>query len=221
MPAPPLHIAAAYVLAAFFSCDPRAAPAVHFNYVEKDPSFVTDRATEDLRSLGPTLPNVNMADFPITSGIAQGKTELQTSMDFTTQKTLFGSYCLWPDAIEVTLTYEAQVYIARNYAPTSCRFALTREHEMRHVQTDEDVLRQFLPELKKDAEDRAAKMEAKGPFDAGQVETMKNLVMDTYRDGLTRELDKLDAERTRRQQQIDTPQEYTRLSAACPGEPLR
>jgi hypothetical protein len=194
---------------------------VHFNYVEKEPAFVGDRSTEELRSIGSTLPSVNMADFPITSGIAQGKTDLQTSVLFTTQKTLTGDYCLWPDSVDITLAYQAQVYIAKNYAPSSCRYAVTLQHEMRHVQTDEDVLKQFLPDLKKAAEDRAGKLETKGPFNESQRDQMQTLVTETLKDGITRDLQRVEAEQAKRQALIDTPEEYTRLSRACAGEPLR
>lgn len=216
---PQIHLAAAYMLASIFSCDAQPAPALHFTVREKPPVFVSTRSTRELRALGTTLPNVNLAEFPTTSGITEGKVDLQTSIAFSSQETLTGRYCLWPTEVDVTLSYEAHVYIASEYAPQSCRYAVTKQHELRHVAADEDALREFIPRLKKSAEARAAKGYPDGPFDLAGRDSMKNLVLETFRDGLARDLDKLEADRSRRQLAIDTRAEYTRLSRACPGEP--
>lgn len=216
-----LHLAAPYVLAAFLTCDAQPAPVVVFNYVQKDPIFLTDHTTQELRALAPSMTSVNLADFPITSGITQGNINLETSILFQSQGQLTGGYCLWPKEVDVTLTYQAQVHIAKEYRAYSCRFIETRLHELRHVAADEEVLKQFIPGLKQAAEARAAKGTAEGPFDLEQRDAMKKLISETYETGMSRELDKLESARTLRQQAIDTPAEYTRLSRACPGEPLR
>lgn len=217
---PSLHIAAAYALAAFLTCDAQPAPVVHFHYIDKPPIYLSDHSTRELHAIAPTVSGVNLAEFPITSGLTQGNINMETSILFKWQETMMGRYCLWPDEIDVTVTYQAQVHIAKEYKPGSCRFDETKLHEQRHVAADEQVLKEFLPKLQQAAEARAAKGFSQGPFDLPQRDAMKSMVAETYKAGMARELDKLDVVRAQRQGAIDTAAEYTRLSRACPNEPL-
>ena len=217
---PTLHLAAAFVLAGFMSCDAQPAPAVIFKYEQKEPIFLSDHTTKELRAIAPSISSVNLADFPITSGVTQGNINMETSILFKSQELLTGGYCLWPAEVDVTLTYRAQVHIAKEYRPYSCRFIETRLHELRHVAADEEVLKQLLPTMKAAAEARAAKGYSQGPYDRTQTETMRGLISGNFKEGMSRELDKLENARALRQQAIDTAAEYTRLSRACPGEPL-
>ena len=217
---PQAHLAAAYVLASVFSCDPQPAPPVHFNFVERPPRFVSDLPSRELRALGPVTPGINPRDFPVTSGITQGVVGMTDDVLFKWQELVLGGFCLYPTGVTVTVTYDATVHIATEYPRGSCRYAETEKHEQRHVRADEDVLKQELPGMRATAEAWAAGGSSPGPFDKAQLETMRNLMAVKLKDALERDMIRIDQARSARQREIDTPQEYERLSRACPAEPL-
>ncbi len=216
-----LHIAAPLVLAAFGACAPGPPPAVHFAYRDKPPVFYSGHTTAELRRIAPTLTTVNLRDFPVTSGVTEGKIGLETSLLFKSQEQLEGGYCLWPESLDVTLTYQAQVSIAKEYKPASCRYAETKAHELRHVAADEDAIHAFLPGLEGAAAEAAARLGPEGPFSLQQREAAKDRLLESVKTSLAQALEKLDSARNLRQRAIDTPAEYMRLSRACPGERLR
>lgn len=218
---PPLHPATAVVLAGLLACDPQPVPEIQVNYAEKPPVFFNSHSTVQLRALAPTLGTVNLADFPITTGVTRGKITMETSILFRSKSNLLGRYCLWQAEVAINVSYRPEVYIAKEYRPGSCRYAQTKLHELRHVEVDKSVMKELLPRLKKVAAARAAKIGTRGPFDETQREAAKSILLHSMQEAVSGELDRIESVRHMRQQLIDTPAEYTRLSLACPGEPIR
>lgn len=217
----PFYLAAAYALVAFLTCDPHAPPSVNFRFADKAPIFSSTRTTRELRLMAPSVTGIDLSHFPVTSGLTQGKIETETSISFESQQLLSGDYCLWPQEVDVTVHYQAQVYIAKQYPPDSCRFALTRQHELRHVAADEETLAEYLPKLKETAIRTAAQAFPAGPFTRAARDQARDAILEAVKDALAGEMDRLDRARQQRQQAIDTAQEYMRLSRACPGEPIQ
>ena len=218
---PPLHAATAVVLAGLLACDAQPVPEIQVNYAEKQPIFFNSHTTNQLRAIAPSLGTVNLQDFPITSGVTRGKITMETSILFRSQSNMLGRYCLWQAEVTINVSYRPEVYIAKEYKPGSCRYAQTKVHELRHVEVDKGVMKELLPELKKVVSARAAKIGTRGPFDDTQREAAKSILLHSMQDAVSAELDRIESVRSMRQQVIDTPAEYTRLSRACPGEPIR
>jgi hypothetical protein len=218
---PPLHPATAIVLVGLLACDAQPGPEIQVNYAEKQPVFLNSYTTDELRAIAPSLGTAKLADFPITSGVTQGKITMETSILFRSQGNLLGRYCLWQAEVTINVSYRPEVYIAKEYRPGSCRYMQTKLHELRHVEVDKGVMKELLPGVKKVVTARAAKIGVRGPFDETQREAAKSILLHSMQDAVSAELDKIESVRQTRQQVIDTPAEYTRLSQSCPGEPIR
>lgn len=221
MIAPSLHAATAVILAGLLACDAQPGPSIQVNYAEKQPVFFNSHTTEQLRAIAPSFGTVSLADFPVTSGVTRGKITMETSILFRSQGNLLGRYCLWQADVAINVSYRPEVYIAKEYRPGSCRYTQTKLHEMRHVEVDKAVMKELLPELKRVATVRAAEIGVRGPFDDTQREAAKSILLHSMQDAVSAELDRIEKVRALRQQLIDTPGEYTRLSQTCPGEPIR
>ncbi|TAL26907.1 MAG: hypothetical protein EPN97_18660 [Alphaproteobacteria bacterium] len=218
---PSLHAATAVVLAGLLACDPQPAPDIQVNYTEKKPVFFNSHSTAQLRAIAPSMGTVNLADFPVTTGVTRGKITMETSILFRSLGNLLGRYCLWQAEVTINVTYRPEVYIAKEYRPGTCRYTQTKLHELRHVEIDKGVMKDLLPELKKVVAARAAKIGVRGPFDDTQREAAKSVLLHSMQDAVSAELDRIESVRAMRQQMVDTPAEYTRLSLSCPGEPIR
>lgn len=106
------------------------------------------------------------------------------------------------------------VYVAREFPPGTCAYQEIYEHELRHVR----VYRQHLVSIEKDI---AATLERRfatgapwrGPVGQAQSRLQKE-VEERWIPYLQREIDRSRMD----QKQIDTPEEYERVSNSCNGE---
>jgi hypothetical protein len=186
-------------------------PATHIEVVTTPVAYGTDRnrswreltvmsgdATPTLRALGLTVAEVGHKAFVETAGIEDQRN---------------GRVCVRPSIrVEVSVT-PMTVYIGREIAGDPCRDAAALEHELKHVAVYRD-------ELARIADDTRERLEA----------SYGNRVL-YYRDraeaqratqaALAAEIGPLLAEDGRqikvRQREVDSPEEYASVSAACGG----
>jgi hypothetical protein len=215
-----LPLAAAYTLARLTVCGPVAPPAFELHYLPHDPMFHTGDSARELRARAPATAGINPSEFPVTSGLTSGSIRASSSILFETEEPAANQYCLWAKKVVISLSYRADVYIAREYREGSCRFAQTRAHEMRHVDTDLQTIQEYLPDLQRGIGDQLRGLQALGPVTDDARVAGQNGLLKQVESRLNAVLSGLEATRHRRQQAIDTPAEYRRLSAACPGEAL-
>ena len=110
---------------------------------------------------------------------------------------------------------ERTVLVARELPHGSCIHGEVLAHEMRHVAADDAMLNEFMPVIRQRLEALVGRI---GPV----VSRSQNHAMTVMRGQIDRELEALNREftreRDRRQMQIDTLEEYRRVSTACEGE---
>jgi hypothetical protein len=103
------------------------------------------------------------------------------------------------------------VYVAREYAADPCRARVIREHEQRHVDVYAGYAREAVPLLTQ----RLNAIVGNAPHFAGTVDEAQSRL--DRRIAETLEAFMRDSERTlaARQAEVDTPEEYERVSTAC------
>lgn len=128
-----------------------------------------------------------------------------------------GRPCVAVRAVDVALRLtRREVRVAAEIKPQSCLRREVEAHEQRHVDLDEEILRAYVPALR----DHVARMAAQlRPVSASSWSEAQGLVEQQVRDaGLRLENDFLEGRRRRHLAEIDTPDEYARIAAACePG----
>ncbi len=113
---------------------------------------------------------------------------------------------------------DTTVYLARELLPHSCGYETVLEHESRHVMVDQQILAAYLPQLPPLL---AAKLRQTGVVHAVSTEVAIEHLNNVMRNYL-RDLGAVIARvRERQQQQIDTLEEYKRISRSCNGEIAR
>lgn len=127
-----------------------------------------------------------------------------------------GSLCVAPSEIHITLALEERrVYVARELPEGTCIHGEVLAHELRHVQTDERLLAEFLPRVEPRVRGELRRI---GTYRASSQEeawARLNAVMKPLMQSLMRDFG---AERSARQARIDTLLEYRRVSVSCNGE---
>lgn len=127
-----------------------------------------------------------------------------------------GAVCAALSKLTVTFGFQERVvYVARELPPGSCIQREVLNHEMKHVATDEALLREFMPTFKRRLETVVARQGTVRVRGQDQALTALRQPIDAAVNDLMREFS---SEREKRQAKVDTLEEYRRVSKSCNGE---
>ncbi|HLY90639.1 MAG TPA: hypothetical protein VKQ27_16785 [Acetobacteraceae bacterium] len=107
------------------------------------------------------------------------------------------------------------IYVSNELPPNSCIFHEVFDHEMVHVHIDHRLLREMLNRLQ--AVLRQA-LDAAGPIVASSEQDGVQRVTRLAQDVVDREMHAYAVERQQRHGELDTPEEYRRVTASCGSE---
>jgi hypothetical protein len=127
-----------------------------------------------------------------------------------------GIACAHVQHVDVTFGFrDVTVFIASEIPPDSCAFNETMAHEQRHVEVNRDILNQFVPVI----EDRFKEyLKLNGVSKVQNADYAKQIINDRLKAIMDEVVDQMTAENIRRQREIDSRDEYARLSRVCDGE---
>lgn len=211
---------AAYMLAAVSVCAPQQPPVVTLDFTNKEPNVQNILSSKELGQFDVSTQFSHGRDEVFTTGgITAGHIGAGFELSFKkSMKPESGLFCLWLEKVAVSVDYAPQVHIASEYVPGSCRYQQTLQHEIRHVHTDLITLREFTPVIQQAVQSTVKTFSVAGPLPSDLVDQSQNEMGNTIKQALSDAVDHMDRIRLIRQQQIDTRQEYMRLSKACAGK---
>jgi hypothetical protein len=206
------------ILAATLTCNPATPPEVKVEFNNHTPVQVNDRTLADLGAMQTdTTFSHSKNEIFSTRGITQGrmrnKFEMAYTETFDMQKT---QYCMAPTQIRVSVDYIPVIYIAKELAAGSCEYDVTLKHEIQHTNIDIITIREYLPRIEAAARQAAYSLGVAGPIAPHQREAAQQTHMARVQKAIDTATADFDSVRHRRQQAIDTRQEYLRLSKMCP-----
>ncbi len=126
--------------------------------------------------------------------------------------------CLWLDQVKVVIRLKQTVYVAKEYAPGTCMYKSVWEHEHKHVRTDREILNKYRPIYEKEIKRYLSTFPVVGPVtvrEEGAAQQKLGEQIEYVISGLT---EKMESERARRQQGVDTLEEYQRVARMCRGK---
>ncbi|MFH1157575.1 MAG: hypothetical protein V1721_01630 [Pseudomonadota bacterium] len=213
----PLSLSTGYILAGLLSCDPQTAPTVTLQFQNAPLQINNTRSSSDLaRMKTHTLSPQYGAEFPVVGGATSSDLQIKYNAEFMTSSALSSdSVCLWAKAINITVIYAPVIYISSDYKPGSCQYSLTEEHERLHVNIDIITLNEFLPYIRREAENAVSAWRGTGPVGKNQTESNQEALLKPVADALGKVTSHLQRTRSLRQQQVDSRSEYRYVSSAC------
>lgn len=128
-----------------------------------------------------------------------------------------GRGCIWFSAIEVNIHTAPTIFVASDFKDNKCRFGEVFKHEVKHVTEDRALLEKYTDEIS----DRLNVLMGQpvdytsGFIPLDDMEQTKNDMQMAMEFVLGVMFEKMMTERTKRQQSIDSLEEYTRVSGAC------
>lgn len=176
------------------------------------------RRSSDALSLAELRRAASAAGFsgPVV-GAYQQTIAYHADIDATAQDVAQGKACLAPRSVIVHVQIERIIYIPREFLNDNCLSKLSREHEEKHAQAQDSVLDDLKPQIMSavrkviDENSRPA-----APSDREALATFTTEVQSS----IEAVLDKIEAERRRRNAAVDTPQEIDLLTSSCQGRAI-
>ncbi len=219
-PIEPLTLSSSAILIGLFSCDNIPTPIVNVISKEDPIIFKYDKYSNELQNsfdidtISPYAAHEKTKLGGLTSSNITIQTEFKISWS---TNPILNKTCMWFDKINVTIKNSPTVYIAKEYKRNRCRRNTTLQHEMKHVNTDRDIIEEYLPMIKTTAA-RIGKISApRKPIASKNIQSTKENIAKAINEALQEVSKKLEKTQRIRQQQIDTREEYDRLSRACSG----
>jgi hypothetical protein len=127
-----------------------------------------------------------------------------------------GTSCAEIERADVTIGYkEVTIYIANDVPQGTCGFDEIMAHEHKHIAVNRQILQDYVPIIRDSLRDY---LRTNGVFYEQDHDFALHLLHEKIQDILNQLGGQMVQDNVTRQRQVDTPQEYRRLSDACNGQ---
>jgi hypothetical protein len=165
-----------------------------------------------------TLDPHNVNGVAVTQGYMQGGIRLVPSVEVS-YKTYnqYGVSCIWYKKISITIELDPTIVIAKEVRDDACMGPAVMQHEHKHVAVDRAMVNKYSHVIGRRVNEELEKRGfILGPVAGTEVKRIGEGMQQTVFDIVTREYEKMDAEREKLQRQVDTKAEYDRIADHCP-----
>jgi len=122
--------------------------------------------------------------------------------------------CAWPTVVTVTLSTAPTVYVGADHG--ACMRGVGLGHEMQHVAIDRKVIDTYGPIFRKQVGAMIDAMNSQAPPAGLDLQSIRDRIEEKINAVIAVTSDSLNTDRAAQHRTLDSPQEYRRLSAACP-----
>jgi hypothetical protein len=149
-------------------------------------------------------------------GLMQGGIQLKETMRFNTLTHRgLNQICYWFDAVTVTLHIEPTIYIAREFPRNSCKHNAIKEHEMKHITVDREIVNKYATVIARSLKTELDRQTVYGPYRVSQSKEVEIYMKDRLESILRKHAKEMEDERRVRQQAVDSLAEYERVNRMC------
>jgi hypothetical protein len=122
--------------------------------------------------------------------------------------------CAWPTVVTVTLSTAPTVYVGADHG--DCLRDVGLGHEMEHVAIDRNVIDFYSPIFRRQINAMIDAMNSTAPSPGLDVQSWRQRIEEKINAVISVQSDALNFNRAARHRILDSPEEYRRLSVACP-----
>ncbi len=202
--------------AADVRCKVPKAPIIQVQPKTADIRYDFTQTTEQLTAQGSNTVNPYSAKMDTTTGGLRADSVKMTSnvkMGTLTYPSL-GVGCIWYDSVVVSIDLNPIIYIAREYQQEPCKSGIL-EHETKHVAVDRVVMNKYAVEVGRAVQNAVNQAGAMGPFNLNEMSGHQDRLIDHVKSAIKSQELSLEKEMRRQQAQVDSLEEYERVSKIC------
>lgn len=126
-----------------------------------------------------------------------------------------GQSCVWIDTIKVDITLSPTIFIARDYPQGSCMFNAIKGHELKHLAVDQRLMDRYTRDIRTALAQEMQRQSTYGPFPTAQTGAVQQQIQSRIVQVMDTTMARLNADRRRQQQAVDSLEEYQRVNAMC------
>ena len=152
-----------------------------------------------------------------TTGYMQGSIQLKHSVEMG-HKFLprYNAYCIWYKTVNLNIEVDPTIVIAKEETEDKCRLNAVRDHELKHVNVDREIVNKYGRTMGQKVYDGLkSRGFMAGPIPAAQAEAVIARMQTTIGQLIDLEYQKMQIERQERQQGVDSLEEYERVNNVC------
>jgi hypothetical protein len=150
---------------------------------------------------------------PQTVGLTNAHFSVQSAYTTEAAHIADGSWCMSVKKVTLTIGYSSQkVYIPSEYAVGSCEYQAVYDHEMQHVNTNQDTLAAHLDRIERSAKLAMAAIGTIKVRQKGALQTEAKRQVNRALDGLFSDFE---ADRQARNAELDREENYRAISGLC------
>jgi hypothetical protein len=159
----------------------------------------------------PYAPNVDVT----TGGLRMDRPESWTQIQWGYQEyPQFGAVCLWYDQIDIKIKLAPVVYIAKEFNKSKCRNEILK-HELKHVEVDRIVYNDYAQQIGAAVEGAVNSAGALGPYRMEDMDIVRVNIKQHIDNAIASKERNLFETMTKKQQAVDSLEEYERISEVC------
>lgn len=198
------------------TCSVPKAPLIQVLPKTKDIVYDYSQTTKQLTARRTTSPG------PYGSNIDTATGGLRADQISTTSNIKMGTLtyqvqnagCIWYDEVTVNINLNPVIYVAKEYQKEPCKGAILK-HELRHVEVDRFVVNKYAQEIGTAIQTAVNKAGAVGPFAVADMSRQQDQLIKQVQTAIKSQEHLLHQEMRTLQSQVDSLEEYDRISKIC------
>ncbi len=169
--------------------------------------------TVDVDTVSPYGPNHKT----YVSGLMSGSIEMKSQVAFA-QETYPRRQqgCLYVQSVDVKIHIDPTIFVASEYPKGSCMHNAVLTHEYKHVREDQLIVNKYSNIIGRVLADVVnSRGAAFGPYETARIPHVQQNVQNSFAEVIKKYNQKMNEERQRRQQGIDSLEEYQSIGKRC------
>lgn len=206
------------------SCpEPNDAPKITIKTQISPPLIDHNRSQYNLEDFETSGTSPYGADsYTKVQGLMRGTIKVESNMTIGWRtNTSEAQNCYWYQNILVILSQAPIIYVAKEIEKDSCKYKEVIKHEKKHVAIDNQLLDEYTKIYKKSLNDLVDNVGIKGPYPSVMHDQAQAMLKSVIADEIKKIHGAMRIERMRRQNGVDTLEEYERVNNACVEEQMR
>jgi len=198
-------------------CQPKTTPAVSIMSDTNRITWVYNKSSKVLnKSQIDTVNPYGNSVITDVGGLMHGGIKMDEKMEFgTLTNSGTGETCIYYNKIDVGFHIFPTIYIASEYPQNSCMFNAIRAHELKHINVDRDIVNRYAKGVGQAIQAEIKRQYIYGPAPTADKVALQMTIKQRMEGIMKVYSDAMDAERRKRQQDVDNLQEYERVNHLC------
>lgn len=199
------------------SCDSYPDVPVNITPVFDDPKYDFTQNLAQIQILASDAQHTIPQYHPVTMGLTRYEPVLEFHVPMVVRTEHEGmSGCAFVQHVDVTVGYRnVTVFIANEIPQGTCAFDEIMAHEQKHIDVNRQILDEFVPLIE---ERFKAYLRLNGVQQVENADYARKIITDKLKSIMEDVTGQMETENIRRQREVDSVEEYTRLSKVCQGE---